>query len=788
MAQKQQCAPPARATRSATRNASASGGASPAVKIEAAAPIVLAQSSWSFPSADREVKGEAESAAAAAHPHSSAATSSLAKFKAAQDLKIQTENLPPTPTAADSGATSCSSAFTTPGTDTSSCATPETATTPALPSSTGKKRRRRTAAQIDRKFACNYPGCPKAYGSEGSLTQHQRLKHDGVVLAKNKPSPCTQKQLGSYFPPLHQTARNSIAIAGAPSSAPPPRAPITLGRSIRPASVEGLTPPVSFDAPAPPGSGSSLLGGAASAPSSTVRQRPSQRSRSNSMPVSLLGPSPPPVLAKQASMANLKAATTGAATATRAQPGTRKSRASCTPRAKSGAAPASAAIRRGKSRSKSETLTDVSMFIAFGDASPLPPRSSRSASDSFVISSHHHEPFSAPMSISSSSENASAPIGATLHHSHSFNWSPSLASDSPASDQAIDSDILSVLADYDSSDMEDATEFANGGPLSSASFRPDAAGYDDAGDEDMLMTPVDLESYSFVPEPTPSSPTPALTGLRINDLFRRAEELGVGNRGVDLNRMSMLQQQQQQHGKTQEISIAHDASSGQSSEEQGRTGVLHSATIPMKGDLSVAPQPGRLEDFASVSVDAFTVEEVPELEPESMDICESGVKDEIFPLEILSESVGAGVAASLWKREVGGGVAAASSEAMTPLDLESAVLDPSSPTKRKAADSQQQVLWPKGFASTSCWTALEAQNQYVDELFQEAMAHERNKARRIGGAGALSFSAHDAATHAFPIDKLVGGGSLGELLFDVSEYGLEDTRMGSPLLCQQDEL
>lgn len=32
------------------------------------------------------------------------------------------------------------------------------------------------------------------------------------------------------------------------------------------------------------------------------------------------------------------------------------------------------------------------------------------------------------------------------------------------------------------------------------------------------------------------------------------------------------------------------------------------------------------------------------------------------------------------------------------------------------------------------------------------------------------------------------GAVLGDFLFDVSEYGLEDTRMGSPLLCQQEEL
>lgn len=548
------------------------------------------------------------------------------------------------------------------------------------------------------------------------------------------------------------------------------------------------------------------------------------------------GPAPPSVLAKKASMTDCKdVTTTGVAPASRAQPGSRKSRASCTPRA----------IRRGKCRSKSETLADVNVRIALGgDASPLPPRSVRSVSDSFVTRSSHHELFSAPVSISnsstSSSENVSVSIGSTLQHVHSFDWSSSLASDSPSSDLAIDSDILSVLADYDScSDMEDATEFGNGGPLSSASFRSDAAGFDNTEDDDtdMLMTSAELGSYSFVRDTTPSPPAPASTGLRINDLFRRAEELGVGNRGVDLDaafaaptqkqwpstsgnggvvdarfeaggylsthmeKMSMLQQQQQHvsspmtsggtdtslltllDGSTSEMQqvpvVAHDVSS----DEQG----LHATPLnPLPAQENHhdagAPLPdrmmGRLENFASVSVDAFTVKEVTELEPEDMDICDdASVKDEIFPLEILSESVGVGVAASLWKRESGGAVDAA---VLTPLDLEPAVLDSCSPTKRKAVDS----LWPKSLLSASCWAALEAQNQYVDDLFHEAITTER-KTQSIGG-----FSAHhDPATHAFPTDKLVaGGGILGELLFDVSEYGLEDTRMGSPLLCQQEEL
>lgn len=41
---------------------------------------------------------------------------------------------------------------------------------------TKPKRHRRTADKIERKHTC--PHCAKAYGSEGSLLQHVRLKHE----------------------------------------------------------------------------------------------------------------------------------------------------------------------------------------------------------------------------------------------------------------------------------------------------------------------------------------------------------------------------------------------------------------------------------------------------------------------------------------------------------------------------------------------------------------------------------------------------------------------------------
>ena len=40
-----------------------------------------------------------------------------------------------------------------------------------------EKRKRRTALEIERKYRWKYQGCPKSYGSEGSLNQHMKNKH-----------------------------------------------------------------------------------------------------------------------------------------------------------------------------------------------------------------------------------------------------------------------------------------------------------------------------------------------------------------------------------------------------------------------------------------------------------------------------------------------------------------------------------------------------------------------------------------------------------------------------------
>nr|CCA16997.1 AlNc14C28G2720 [Albugo laibachii Nc14] len=87
------------------------------------------------------------------------------------------------------------------------------ATEASMSSPRRKKRRRRTAAQIDRKYRCTYPGCTKAYGSEGSLTQHQRLKH-----IQSSCNPSTRKNLmdSTTYASLHINPESLLVPTASP--------------------------------------------------------------------------------------------------------------------------------------------------------------------------------------------------------------------------------------------------------------------------------------------------------------------------------------------------------------------------------------------------------------------------------------------------------------------------------------------------------------------------------------------------------------------------------------------
>eukprot|EP00826_Nyctotherus_ovalis_P009958 TRINITY_DN1263_c0_g3_i5.p3 TRINITY_DN1263_c0_g3~~TRINITY_DN1263_c0_g3_i5.p3 ORF type:complete len:100 (-),score=19.73 TRINITY_DN1263_c0_g3_i5:173-472(-) len=49
-----------------------------------------------------------------------------------------------------------------------------------------RKRYRRTAEEIERRFRCPVENCNKAYGCEGSLNQHIKIKHPELYGSQGK--------------------------------------------------------------------------------------------------------------------------------------------------------------------------------------------------------------------------------------------------------------------------------------------------------------------------------------------------------------------------------------------------------------------------------------------------------------------------------------------------------------------------------------------------------------------------------------------------------------------------
>lgn len=351
------------------------------------------------------------------------------------------------------------------------------------------------------------------------------------------------------------------------------------------------------------------------------------------------------------------------------------------------------------------------MLTAFGDVKP--PCSDRSVSDSIASS---HDSLLMPLSSSSSR--------------HSYDWSSSIASsDSPHdSDQAIDSDILSVLADCDSSDMGDAAsmEFAANGPPSSSSYHSHTSygGGGDSEDQDMLSP--GMECFDIA-EHVPTT-TIATGGLRINDLFRRAELENNPKNGVDLNSFEVKSNEwsggrvdamylSTHMEKMSMVHATHDS-------EGNSLGQLTGASVHLQhhpqgsggGEesppLDSLPSMSNLEQFPSVAIESFAVKEMDELVPESMELCETG-KGSFVGLENHSSN---------WTTK-GSTLSTDHSVAVSPGASAAASSHTSTATK-----TDPQLLWMKEFPASSCLTALETQHQYVDDVFQETLAAAASRA------------------------------------------------------------
>lgn len=349
--------------------------------------------------------------------------STVAKFKATQDLRIETNlaDLPTSPPSRSTRSTS-SSSLRTPGTDTASASTP-TPKTPAT--STGKKRRRRTAAQIDRKFPCTYAGCTKAYGSEGSLTQHQRLKHRHQALEQRSP-PVHQHQVGSLLLPLHRAPRS--VPGGSTSTA------FSLPRTvhIRPASLldPGL---MSIPLDLPP----------ELAPSPTDTEQHQQlRVRSNSMPISFSAS--PTVVHYSLGFPE------------EAERRTKLNRTSLSPSPNASLHRTSVSPSSGPTLSLSPSLSPNPNLTS--SSSMVRRRSAKSRSNSESLPSLPLLSVKTEREMVLSDRSMSDPI--LFHPLNAIEWGDHVGdgiSPPSGSEEAIDSDILSVLADYDSSEEGEAS-------------------------------------------------------------------------------------------------------------------------------------------------------------------------------------------------------------------------------------------------------------------------------------------------------------------------------------------
>uniref|UniRef100_A0AAV1UTY4 C2H2-type domain-containing protein n=1 Tax=Peronospora matthiolae TaxID=2874970 RepID=A0AAV1UTY4_9STRA len=268
-------------------------------------------------------------------------------------------------------------------------------------SSASKKRRRRLAAEIDRKYKCCFAACQKAYGSEGSLIHHQKLKHPEQVDRREKES-----QVGTLLLPLH---RNVMIRPATPLMAIANHSRLLPGKQSTNAGIHMPIAPSS------------------DAPSAAKASRRSVRSRSNSEPAAFFN-----------DKSNARVSLTRTKLMDKACPKfSRKPRRGCTT---SQAFKTKGTARSTKLRSKSESLTEMnpmyqldeirlSMFDRSDDMSNDPEPDLLLSS---VIPSAENGPFEWP--------------GTTISDAESYMTVPS------SDEQAIDSDILSVLATCDTGD------------------------------------------------------------------------------------------------------------------------------------------------------------------------------------------------------------------------------------------------------------------------------------------------------------------------------------------------
>lgn len=107
-----------------------------------------------------------------------------------------------------------------------------------------KKRHRRTALQIERKFRCEVPLCGKAYGSEGALKMHVRLKHsDSIATKPTNTNEETTKPVPNTPQPTLNASTTPAVVSPSPTQLLPHVWTTTVyGDVLVPVVVEDLSP------------------------------------------------------------------------------------------------------------------------------------------------------------------------------------------------------------------------------------------------------------------------------------------------------------------------------------------------------------------------------------------------------------------------------------------------------------------------------------------------------------------------------------------------------------------
>lgn len=203
---------------------------------------------------------------------------------------------------------------------------------------------------------------------------------------------------------------------------------------------------------------------------------------------------------------------------------------------------------------------------------------------------------------------------------HSIDWRGSDSTPPSSNDQAIDSDILSVLADCDSSDMT-SLEY-DAGPPSNMSYRS-AGSYGESEDQEMLSMEMDCFKIAGISSPLDDKFYPSIDGAHCVD-----EDIDmmydVKESWPSSTRQDALYLSTHMEKMTMAQATSHD--SGTSSFDSLDDPVSESSNLLSNQNLDDDMSPlGEHDQFSLMPIESFPVKDEPnELSPELLAHVSSG--------------------------------------------------------------------------------------------------------------------------------------------------------------------